>query len=285
MEIDDLQIIQALVSDPNLTRTAQRLGLTQSNLSKKVKAIEEEVKTPLFERRGPRGLKPFQAAIEFAQLSEKMLSTWSSGIRRIKEKVSEPELFVLVGPQLFLRDIVLPWWNGVQKDFPNLQFEMRVSALSRVSIETIQAGADAGVLEHKEELADFVCRPIYTERWGVVRNPEVHFDDLKKYAWGTYSYRDNPVDTWLVQRKKMPAPHYRLVWGDLTGLGQWVSENPGTASVLPAHTVATLVKAGKVVFEPIGPEATTKLYLAYQRNNPNLKFIRALSKMSEGALG
>lgn len=281
MEIEHLKIVRALVADPNLTRAAERLKLTQSALSKRVQAIEAELETPLFERRGPRGLRPLPQAFEFAQLSERIVTAWDTGVKRIQRTASEPQHFVLVGPQLFLREIVLPWWQKTAPEFPDLQLETQVSPLARVSLETIQAGADAGILEHKEELSDFVCRPIYTERWGIVRNPKVRHDDLKKYVWGTYSPRSNPVDTWLVQRQKMSPPSYRFYWQDLTAIAIWVAETPGAASVLPWHVVVWLTKRNRLVFEPLGMDATTRLYLAYPRDNPHKRLLKALAQIDD----
>lgn len=281
MELDYLRVIRALVADPNLTRAAERLHLTQSALSKRVQAIEEELGTQLFERRGPRGLHPLPQALELSALAEKILSSWDTGLKRVQNLADEPEHFVLVGPQLFLRDIVLPWWNALAPQFPALQLEIRVSPLARVSLETIQAGADAGILEHKEELSDYICKPIYTEQWGIVRHPAVRHDDLKKYIWGTSESQDNPVNTWLVRRQKMPPPTFRLFWQDLTALAIWVSEQPGAASVLPWHTVAWLAKRDRVVFEPLGKDASSTLYLAYQKKNPHRRFLKELTRISE----
>ncbi len=287
MDLNNLRTIQLLVADPNLSRTAERLHMTQSALSKRVHAIEEELGCLLFERRGPRGLKPMQQALDLVGIAEKVLSTWDAGVKRIKSSATEPEHFVLVGPQLFLREIVLPWWTKMAPKFPSLQFEVQVSSLERVSLDTVKAGADAGILEHKEELADFVCKSIYTEHWGIVRHPSlaksVTASDMRAYKWGTYSVRENPVDTWLVQRQIIAPPHYHLFWQDLTAIAVWVSETPGAASVLPWHTVVWLAKRNKVLFEPLGPDAKTRLYLAYPRNSPHSVLLEALSKIAEEA--
>ncbi len=280
MEIQSLRIIQALVADPNLTRAAERLHLTQSALSKRVHSIEQELGALLFERRGPRGLKPLPQAHELAQLAEKILMAWETGVRRIQNVASEPEHFVLIGPPLFLREVVLPWWIQTQDTYPTLTLEARTTNLSKVSLETIQAGADAGILEHKEELADYVCKPIYTEKWGIVRHPDSRSADLRKYKWGAITGQDNPVETWLVRRQKMPPPSYRIYWQDLTGLAVWVSETPGAASVLPWHSVAWLAKRNKIAFEPLGTDAMTTLYLAYQKSSPHKRFLRALTQLS-----
>jgi DNA-binding transcriptional LysR family regulator len=281
MEINHLKILRTLVADPSLTRAADRLHLTQSALSKRVKAMEREIGSALFERRGPRGLRPLPHALELARLADNVVSTWDTGLRRIRRSAAEPAHFVLVGPQLFLREIVLPWWHRRAPEFPELQLEVQVSPIARVSLETVSSGADAAILEHQDELADYVCRPLYTERWGIVRHPGERRPRLADYVWGTYATRNNPVDTWLVQRQKMPPPAYRFYWQDLTAIAIWVAETPGAASVLPWHAVSWLERRKRVVFEPFGPESNRRLYLAYPKSSPHRRLLKALERISD----
>ena len=279
MEIDHLKIIQHLIADPNISRAAERLHMTQSALSKRLQSIENEIGRPLFERRGPRGLKALPQAFELAKIAEKVLAVWVGGVQSIKRAADEPDHFLLVGPQLFLREVILPWWQKNSQDFADMRLEVHISNLERASLETIRAGADAGILEHKEELADFVCKPIYTERWGVVSHPGSRERDLNRFIWGTYSARDNPVDTWLVRRQKLIPPSYRFYWEDLTALARWIAETPNAASVLPYHAVATRVEAGLLKFDPLGTDSTTKLYLAYAKKNPHKRLLQGLASL------
>lgn len=276
MEISHLRIVQALIDDPHLSRTADRLRITQSALSKRVRAIEEEIGRTLFERRGPRGLKPLPGAFELAKTAEQVLRSWEGGLKKLTRAEDEPEHFVLVGPELVLREVVLPWWMKESDRFPKQELEVRTPSISRVSLETIQAGADAGILEHKEELSTYICKPFYEEQWGIVRHPARRSEDLSHYHWGTYSVSTNPVDEWLVRRGRMPTPTYRIYWEDMTALSVWVSETPGSATVLPWHAVRWLAKRGRVVFESLGKDATNPLYLAYPRNSPHKALISGL---------
>ena len=49
-----LRYFWAVAHDGNLTRTAERLNLSQSALSAQIKQLEERLGQPLFERRGAR---------------------------------------------------------------------------------------------------------------------------------------------------------------------------------------------------------------------------------------
>ena len=286
MELSNLRILQGLVHDPHLSRVANRFHLTQSALSKRLQNLEDELGVKLFDRRGPRGLEPTPAAREIAQLSDQVLTTWDSGLQRVKRHEDQPARFGIVGPQIFMREIVLPWWTEAGLLYPELTLDARISSLSRVSFELVQAGMDAGILEHKEELSDFICKPIFTETWGIVAHAkaDVALDDeskLKKLAWGALSTHHNPVEEWLVRRQKMPPPHYRLYWDDLTAIVNWVAETPKGASVLPLHACQTALEQKRVQFISLGKDSKRVLYLAYRQNHPHKKFIQELLKMAE----
>lgn len=284
MELYNLRILQGLIQDPHLSRVAQRFKLTQSGLSKRLQGLEAELGMKLFDRRGPRGLEATPAALEIARLSEQILTAWDSGLNRVKRHQDEPVHFGIVGPQIFMREIVLPWWTKTATQFPELSLEVQISALSRVSFELVQAGMDVGILEHREELEDFICKPIFSETWGIVAHPRANLDlerdeTLKKLQWCTLSSQSNPVEEWLVKRQKMPPPVYRLYWNDLTALVNFVAESPNTATVLPLHACQSLLEQKRVKFVSLGKDSKRVLYLAYRQNHPHRHFIQELLKI------
>lgn len=281
MELKNLHLLRSLVEDPHLSRAADRFRITQSALSKRLQNLESEIGIKLFDRRGPRGLEPTPAALELARLSEQVLVSWDAGVKRLRRHQDEPAHFGLVGPQLFMREMVLPWWTPRASAHPELCLDVHISGLSRVSFELVQAGMDAGILEHQEDLPDFVCKPLFTEQWGLVSHPGVPPDPDQRRTlisrdWCTLSSQTNPVDEWLVRRQKMPPPAYRLYWNDLSALALHIAGSPNAASVLPLHACRALVHAGRLDFTPLGKASNRTLYLAWRRNHPHKRFIQEL---------
>jgi DNA-binding transcriptional LysR family regulator len=286
MELLNLRILQNLVQDPHLSRVATRFHVTQSALSKRLQNLEAELGIKLFDRRGPRGLEPTPAAREIAHLSDQVLTAWDSGLHRVKRHQDEPAHFGIVGPQIFMREVLLPWWIRTSPTHPELSLEVHISNLSKVSFDLVQAGMDVGILEHREELEDFICKPIFSETWGIVSHAraKVVLDDsetLKKLSWAGISSQANPVDEWLVRRQKMPPPVYRLYWNDLTALVNWVAETPKAATVLPLHACQTMLEQKRINFTSLGKDSKRTLYLAYRQNHPHKKFIQEMLKIAE----
>lgn len=301
MDLFNLQLLESLIQDPHLSRVAARFHMTQSALSKRVQTMEEQLGFRLFDRRGPRGLEPTPAAREIAKVSEQVLTSWNSGLARAKRHQDEPTHFGVVGPQIFMREIILPWWNQACERFPELTLEAHISPLSKVSFELVQAGMDVGILEHKEDLEDFICKPVFYENWGIVVHTDLNlgfsrtemkekeFDVdkldesiLKKLQWGTLAQTVNPVDEWLVKRQKMPPPIYRMYWNDFTALLNWVMETPNAATVLPSHACRRAVKEKRVQFISLGKDSRRVLYMAYRQNHPHKKLIQEFMKIGTG---
>lgn len=92
MNWNQLRYVLTIAEEKSITRAAQRLYLTQPSLSLSLKALEEELGTPLFTR-GPDGLEPTYAGslfcawaaetdISFGRLNDK-LSDIASGRRQL----------------------------------------------------------------------------------------------------------------------------------------------------------------------------------------------------------
>ena len=54
MEVRQLQIFRMLAEELNFTRTAEKVHTVQSNVTAQIKALEEELGVPLFDRLGRR---------------------------------------------------------------------------------------------------------------------------------------------------------------------------------------------------------------------------------------
>ncbi len=79
-----LQYFWAVAKDGNLTRTAQRLRVSQSALSAQIRQLEEQLGEPLFAREG-RGLKLTEAGRIALQYAEDIFTTGGELLATLKE--------------------------------------------------------------------------------------------------------------------------------------------------------------------------------------------------------
>lgn len=88
MEVRQLQIFRTLSEELNFTRTAEKVNTVQSNVTAQIKALEEELGVPLFDRLGRR-VTLTDAGRRFQPFAEQALAAMELGHRAIRNG-SEP---------------------------------------------------------------------------------------------------------------------------------------------------------------------------------------------------
>lgn len=88
MEVRQLQIFRALAAELNFTRTAEHMHTVQSNVTAQIKALEDELGVPLFDRLGRR-VTLTDAGRRFLPFANQALAAMEEGQRAIRAG-SEP---------------------------------------------------------------------------------------------------------------------------------------------------------------------------------------------------
>src|SRR3984885_11329077 len=88
MEVRQLQMFQTLAEELNFTRTAEKVHTVQSNVTAQIKALEEELGIPLFDRLGRR-VTLTDAGRNFLPFASQALAAMDQGHRPIQSS-SEP---------------------------------------------------------------------------------------------------------------------------------------------------------------------------------------------------
>ncbi|MGA2727070.1 MAG: LysR family transcriptional regulator [Terracidiphilus sp.] len=83
MEVRQLQIFRTLAEELNFTRTAEKVNTVQSNVTAQIKALEEELGVPLFDRLGRR-VTLTDAGRRFQPFAEQALVAMEHGHRAIR---------------------------------------------------------------------------------------------------------------------------------------------------------------------------------------------------------
>src|SRR5260370_25104436 len=83
MEVRQLQIFCTLAEELNFTRTAERVHTVQSNVTAQIKALEEELGVPLFDRLGRR-VALTDAGRRFQPFAAQALAVMEQGQRTVQ---------------------------------------------------------------------------------------------------------------------------------------------------------------------------------------------------------
>jgi DNA-binding transcriptional LysR family regulator len=124
MEVRQLQIFRTLAEELNFTRTAGLVHTVQSNVTAQIKALEDELGVPLFDRLGRR-VTLTDAGRRFKPFAEQALAAMEQGQRALQAG-GEPSGPLLIGaPESVLAYRLPPVLRAYRKRYPMVELAFR----------------------------------------------------------------------------------------------------------------------------------------------------------------
>lgn len=148
MEVRQLQIFQTLAEELNFTRTAERVHTVQSNVTAQIKALEEELGVPLFDRLGRRVVLT-DAGHRFLPFAGQALSAMEQGQHAVQIG-AEPRGPLRIGAPESVLTYRMPRVLGAfRRRFPDVQLTFRP-----YDNATLLAEIDSGRFDMAIRMAD-----------------------------------------------------------------------------------------------------------------------------------
>jgi DNA-binding transcriptional LysR family regulator len=124
MEVRQLQIFRILAEELNFTRTAEKVHTVQSNVTAQIRALEEELGVPLFDRLGRR-VTLTDAGRRFQPFADRALTAMEQGLRVLRAG-AEPSGPLRVGsPESILTYRLPPILRTFRQRFPHVELSFR----------------------------------------------------------------------------------------------------------------------------------------------------------------
>ena len=138
MEVRQLQIFRTLAEELSFTRTAERVHTVQSNVTAQIKALEEELGIPLFDRLGRR-VTLTDAGRNFLPFASQALAAMDQGQRALQTG-AEPSGPLRIGAAESLLTYRLPEVLRVfRRHFPHVELIFRPYVNATLALE-LEAG-------------------------------------------------------------------------------------------------------------------------------------------------
>src|SRR6201993_4734531 len=171
MEVRQLQIFRILAEELNFTRTAERVHTVQSNVTAQIKALEEELGVPLFDRLG-RKVTLTDAGHRFQPFAEQALAAMEKGLLAVKAgsepcgplRISAPESVVTYRLSLLLREF--------RRRFPHVELIFRPHLDHALAVE-LETGKVDLVIDMRDAVSNpaFESIPLRIERIFLLAHP------------------------------------------------------------------------------------------------------------------
>jgi len=153
MEVRQLQIFRTLAAELNFTRTAELVHTVQSNVTAQIKALEEELGTPLFDRLGRRVMLT-AAGRRFQPFAEQALLAMEQGQRAIQAGAAPSGPLRIGAPESVLTYRLPQVLRAYRRRFPQVEVIFRP-----YSDATVGSMLETGKLDIAIQMSDTVSNP------------------------------------------------------------------------------------------------------------------------------
>ena len=199
MDLNAVQMLVTIVQAGSMTAGAERLGVPLPTISRRIRALEQELKVELLER-SARGVKLTEAGARLFEHASRGLDLLQEG----RDALVSDQVHIKGKLRLSVPPSFSPWWQLIsdfQKDHPDIRVHL-LSTERRV--HPVEDGIDValrvGRVEHEaliaRHLLDYrhvlVASPQFLESNGRPNSPQ----DLSRFPCATWSLGTNTTSTW-----------------------------------------------------------------------------------------
>lgn len=243
MNIELLDTFLDLSETRNFNRTAERLGVTQSTVSSRLRMLERMLDKQLFVR-GKSGTEPTASGRRFQELARSLKLSWLDARREIQSIEAFGEL-IRVGIANQMHERVLgKWLDWVQEAMPKLALYIEVDYADQMILDLTRGGLDLAVLYSPRHLPDMHYEQIAEEKYIMVSSRPAHLKEIKlaDYIKANYSIPFTHMHKQLLPELE----HTPLSVGNVAAVTFLLSSRGGAAYL--THSVAEELQNKDIVF-------------------------------------
>lgn len=169
----EIDCILACAEYGNITKAAERVGLTQASLSKVIQKIESSVGSQLFVR-SPRGIQMTQTGKEFVFSLKNIRSHWGEFIKENRNEESYGLAEVSIGSHTSVANRYFPRMLGtLATEYPDTTFKFEFKRSVEITQKVAKSELDIGLVVNPIRNSDLVARPFsqgFIALWGQSKN-------------------------------------------------------------------------------------------------------------------
>jgi DNA-binding transcriptional LysR family regulator len=259
MDINTIRTFLELAATGNFSRVAERLHITQSTVSARIKVLEERINRQLFERT-PSGVNLTPAGQRFHHYAVSIQQLWQQG----QQDVALPQGFegvVGVGIHLALCKRVFPQWiSWMRKHHPAYGVHIETDYSERLTDMVSQGLLDLAVTHMPKVLPGLKVEKFMDDQLVMISRQPICLADVTNdqyiYVDWSYGYREE-------HREKLPQLHsspFYIGFGEIAM--SYLLENDG-AAYLPLVDAAQYIQQQQLYIVKDSPPLSRPAFLIY----------------------
>ncbi|MCT8989736.1 LysR family transcriptional regulator [Chelativorans sp. SCAU2101] len=183
MDIDRVRTFLEIVQTGSFLRAAERLHVTQTTVSARIRTLEEDLGRKLFVR-NRNGARLTAAGAEFERFAQMFVQVWE----RARQQLAVPpgrNGVVSIGAELSLwNPLLVDWMAGMKERDPRVLVRARVG-MPETLVDDLRTGTlDVALVYAPQLIPDFKVELLMEEQLVLVRSVQNASDDYVYVDWG-----------------------------------------------------------------------------------------------------
>ncbi|WP_417319984.1 LysR family transcriptional regulator [Emcibacter sp.] len=258
------QTFLAIIDCGNFREAAERLGVTQSTVSARIKSLEEQLGKPLFVR-NKSGATMTAAGQNFRDYAQSFVQLWEKARHKVASTTSYQDYFRIgVRPSLW-HPLTMNWLKDVREQFPAVAFHLHFGIAGDMIRKMKEGVLDLAVLLTAPSLPEIKVERLFKEDFLLVGRPGDPVPDPQQPEEFAARY----IDIEWGEEFRASRDHYYpfLALAGLTfsvasyGL-QYLQENGGYG-YFPQSMIRAELDRGALSVVEAAPVISQQVYLAY----------------------
>jgi DNA-binding transcriptional LysR family regulator len=263
MELSDLAVFRTVVEAGGITKAAGRLNRVQSNITTRMKKLEEDLGVALFCRHG-RGVKLAPAGMVLLTYAQRMLELADEAREAVRGGTLTGNL--RLGTMASTAAVRLPVpLAAFHRRYPDITLELRTGASYPLISQVLQGELDVALVAEPVEDPRLETRAVYVEDLVVVMPPGASAPDGKRLTLLTFvqgcAYRKH-LEDWVTARGVIPDRIVEMT--SYHGMLGCVAAGMGIALV-PASLLESHPGRSSLSLLPLGPEGRIRTLLVWRK--------------------
>jgi DNA-binding transcriptional LysR family regulator len=169
MDVDRARTFLEIISSGSFLRAAERLNVTQTTVSARIRTLEEELGRPLFIR-NRNGAQLTAAGREFEQYAQSFVQVWERARHQLAIPAGRTSVVALGGELSLWNPLLLDWLVAMKKTRPEIALRAHVG-LAEQLLEQLRTGVlDMAVVYAPKLMPGFKVELIEEEELILVRS-------------------------------------------------------------------------------------------------------------------
>ncbi|MGH6859010.1 MAG: LysR family transcriptional regulator [Phyllobacterium sp.] len=262
MDIDRARTFLAIISTGSFLKAAERLHVTQTTVSARVRTLEEELGRQLFIR-NRNGTQLTAAGREFERYAQSLVQVWESARHQLAVPHGKTSV-IAIGCELSLwNPLLLEWLVWMRKTHPDIAIRAQVGSSEHL-LEQVRTGVlDVAILYVPSLLPGIKVELLFEEQLVLVQSrrsgADLHADDYVYVDWG-------PLFAAQHGASATPFGEPGLFVG-LGPLGLFYILRVGGRGYFRKGVVGPYVETGELDYVPSAPDFLYPAYAVYAAEN------------------